>query len=128
MERESFERVWQRVQGTERPLERQLREETESAAFYAWLRKSCSSCAVAAAAMERESRAALEKLRFEFFLVWGEAWEIPAVPPPRGGVLTNLRRQYERETQRAAASVGTLRASRERRAVTLRGLLSRAVR
>ena len=128
MERETFERVWQRVQGTERPLERQLREEAESAAFYAWLRRSCSSCAQAAAAMERECRAALEKLRFEYFLVWGEVWTAPELPEPQGGILSNLRRQYEREQSRAQSAVGTLRVSRQKRASTLRMLLYRGVR
>ena len=128
MERETFERVWQRVQGKEGPLERQLREEAESAVFYSWLRRSCPSCGRSAAALERECRAALEKLRFEYFLVWGEVWAEPELPPPRGGVLTNLRRQYERERSRAQSSVGTLRVSREKRAATLRSLLHRAVR
>ena len=128
MERESFERVWQRVQGAEAPLERQLREEAESAAFYSWLRRSCPSCRSAAAAMERECRASLEKLRFEYFLVWGEAWMQPELPPPGGGVLTNLRQQYERERSRAQGAVGALRASREKRAATLRNLLGRAIR
>ena len=127
MEREAFERVWQRVQGTERPLERQLREEAESAVFYGWLRRHCPSCGSTAAALERECRKALEKLRFEHFLVWGEAWTQPELPPPRGGVLTNLRRQYRREQERAQSSVGALRASRERRAATLRSLLQRGV-
>jgi len=128
VERETFERVWQRVQGTERPLERQLREEAESAVFYGWLRRSCPSCASSADAMERECRAALEKLRFEYFLIWGEAWVQPEVPPPRGGVLSNLRRQYEREQSRAQSSVGALRISREKRAAALRALLRRAMR
>ncbi|MBE6970263.1 MAG: hypothetical protein E7442_09150 [Ruminococcaceae bacterium] len=127
MERESFERVWQRVQGAERPLERQLREEAESAAFYGWLRRSCPSCGGAAAAMERECRASLEKLRFEYFLVWGEAWVQPEIALPGGGVLTNLRRQYQREHSRAQSSVGELRRSREKRAATLRWLLQRGV-
>ena len=125
MERETFDRVWQRVQGTERPLERQLREEAESAAFYAWLRRSCPSCTRAAAALERECRAALEKLRFEYFLVWGEPWAAPEWPEVRGGVLTNLRRQYRREQERTQSSVGALRASREKRAATLYSLLQR---
>ena len=127
MERETFERVWQRVQGKEGPLERQLREEAESAVFYSWLRRSCPSCGRSAAALERECRAALEKLRFEYFLVWGEVWVQPELPEPRGGILTNLRRQYQREKERAQSAVGTLRASRERRAATLRLLLRRGV-
>lgn len=127
MERETFERVWQRVQGNERPLERQLREEEESAAFYGWLRRRCPSCGHAAAAMERECRAALEKLRFEYFLVWGEVWVPPELPLPQGGILTNLRRQYEREQSRTQSAVGALRASRERRAAMLRNLLHRGL-
>ena len=127
MERETFERVWQRVQGKEGALERQLREEAESAVFYSWLRRSCPSCAPAAAAMERECHAALEKLRFEYFLVWGEPWSAAELPAVRGGVLTNLRRQYRREQERAQSSVGALRASRERRAATLRSLLQRGI-
>ena len=125
MERDSFERVWQRVQGKENSLERQLREEAESAVFYGWLRSHCPSCGGTAAAMERECRSALEKLRFEYFLVWGEVWTAPVLPLPHGGVLMNLRQQYQREQSRTQSSVGTLRASRQRRTAALRVLLQR---
>lgn len=127
MEREVFERVWQRVQGAGGTAERQLREEAESAAFYGWLRRRCPSCSREAAALEAECRGTLSRLRFEYYLEHGENWTAPTLPPPHGGVLTELRGQYQRELTRSKSCTGPLQHSREKRAAILRQLLRRAM-
>lgn len=127
MERERFERVWQRVQGAGSAAERQLRGEAESVAFYGWLYERCPSCRREAAALQREARRSLQALRREYFLKHGENWEEPEPRLPEGSVLGALRRQYGRELEGAALAQGSLRMSRQRRAALLRTLLLRII-
>ncbi|MBQ2895442.1 MAG: hypothetical protein IJE26_01875 [Oscillospiraceae bacterium] len=127
MERETFERVWQRVQGRAGMLERQLAEEAESVAFYRWLMERCPSCRRETAALRREAEASLRALREEYFLRGGESWEPPLEQRRPPMVISALRQQYRQEQERAAGSTGALRVSREKRAAILRGLLLRLI-